>query len=352
MIVNILYILLAIVLLGVLVMVHEFGHYLVGRLTGMTVLEFSIGFGPKLIGWRRKEIDYSLRVIPLGGYCSFLGEDEKNDDPRAMNNKPVWRRFLTIFAGPAMNFVFAFLACVALLMGYMTAGIATPTVEDVYQDMPAAEAGIQAGDVIVEANGEEIAFSEEGAQKLRDLISTSPVDEEIEFVVERNGERINVSAAPALMTDEQTGTSSYMIGIVFEGRTYTLGEALAQAPRTMIDFVKMMLDALKNLVFHGEGVDEMAGPVGIISVVSEVAREGFYMVLYILFVISLNLGLMNLLPLPALDGGRLVFLIVEAIRRKPIPPEKEGMVHGVGMLLLLGLILVITYQDIVRLIAG
>ena len=268
MIVNILYILLAIVLLGVLVMVHEFGHYLVGRLTGMTVLEFSIGFGPKLIGWRRKEIDYSLRVIPLGGYCSFLGEDEKNDDPRAMNNKPVWRRFLTIFAGPAMNFVFAFLACVALLMGYMTAGIATPTVEDVYQDMPAAEAGIQAGDVIVEANGEEIAFSEEGAQKLRDLISASPVDEEIEFVVERNGERINVSAAPALMTDEQTGTSSYMIGIVFEGRTYTLGEALAQAPRTMVDFVEMMLDALKNLVFHGEGVDEMAGPVGIISVVS------------------------------------------------------------------------------------
>ena len=128
--------------------------------------------------------------------------------------------------------------------------------------------------------------------------------------------------------------------------------ALAQAPRTMVDFVEMMLDALKNLVFHGEGVDEMAGPVGIISVVSEVAREGFYMVLYILFVISLNLGLMNLLPLPALDGGRLVFLIVEAIRRKPIPPEKEGMVHGVGMLLLLGLILVITYQDIVRLIAG
>ena len=120
----------------------------------------------------------------------------------------------------------------------------------------------------------------------------------------------------------------------------------------MVDFVKMMLDALKNLVFHGQGVDDMAGPVGIISVVSEVAREGFYMVLYILFIISLNLGLMNLLPLPALDGGRLVFLIVEAIRRKPVPPEKEGMVHGIGMLLLLGLIVVITWQDIARLIVG
>ena len=143
-----------------------------------------------------------------------------------------------------------------------------------------------------------------------------------------------------------------MIGIVFPGRTYHFGEALAAAPRLMVDFVKMMLDALKNLVFHGQGVNDMAGPVGIISVVSEVAREGFYMVLYILFIISLNLGLMNLLPLPALDGGRLVFLIVEAIRRKPVPPEKEGMVHGIGMLLLFGLIVVVTWQDIARLIAG
>ena len=352
MIVNILYILLAIVLLGVLVMVHEFGHYIVGRLTGMTVLEFSIGFGPKLLGWRRKEIDYSLRLIPLGGYCSFLGEDENNNDPRAMNNQPVWRRFLTIFAGPAMNFVFAFVVCVVMLMGYFTAGIASPTVESLYADMPAEQEGLQAGDVIVSANGEEIEFSEEGARYLRALIADSPVDEPIEFTVERDGELLSFSVMPALVTDEQTGASSYMLGIVFEGRTYTLGEALAQAPRTMANFVGMMLDSLKNLVFHGEGASDVTGPVGIISVVSEVAREGFYMVLYILFVISLNLGLMNLLPLPALDGGRLVFLIVEAIRRKPIPPEKEGMVHGVGMLLLLGLILVITYQDIVRLIAG
>ena len=132
----------------------------------------------------------------------------------------------------------------------------------------------------------------------------------------------------------------------------SFGEALAAAPRLMVDFVKMMLDAPKNLVFHGQGMNDMAGPVGIISVVSEVAREGFYMVLYILFIISLNLGLMNLLPLPALDGGHLVFLIVEAIRRKPIPPEKEGMVHGIGMLLLFGLIVVVTWQDIARLIAG
>ena len=153
MIVDILYILLAIALLGVLVMVHEFGHYIVGRLTGMTVLEFSIGFGPKLLGWKRKGIDYSLRAVPLGGYCSFLGEDENNSDPRAMNNQPVWRRFLTVLAGPMMNFIFAFIVCVVMLMGYFTAGVVSPTVESVYADYPAAQAGMQAGDVIVEADG-------------------------------------------------------------------------------------------------------------------------------------------------------------------------------------------------------
>ena len=155
MIVNLLYILLAIVILGVLVMVHEFGHYIVGRLTGMTVLEFSIGFGPKLLGWRRKGIDYSLRLIPLGGYCSFLGEDENNDDPRAMNNQPVWRRFLTVLAGPLMNFVFAFLICVVSMMLYE--GVRSlPQIQEVAAGSPAAEAGIAPGDTIVAVNGREI----------------------------------------------------------------------------------------------------------------------------------------------------------------------------------------------------
>ena len=345
MIVDILYILLAIALLGVLVMVHEFGHYIVGRLTGMTVLEFSIGFGPKLRGWKRKGIDYSLRAVPLGGYCSFLGEDENNSDPRAMNNQPVWRRFLTVLAGPMMNFIFAFIVCVVMLMGYFTAGVSSPTVESVYADYPAAQAGMQAGDVIVEAGGVPIGFSEDGANLLRAIIAAAPVDQPIDFTVERAGERLTFSVAPAAMTDE-TGATAYMIGIVFPGRTYNFGEALAEAPRLMVDFVKMMLDGLKNLVFHGQGVDDMAGPVGIISVVSEVAREGFYMVLYILFIISLNLGLMNLLPLPALDGGRLVFLIVEAIRRKPLPPKVENAIMSGSMILVLGLMAFVMLKDI------
>ena len=348
MIVNLLYILLAIVLLGVLVVVHEFGHYIVGRLTGMTVLEFSVGMGPKLFGWRRKEIDYSLRAIPFGGFCKFLGEDEDSDDPRAMNKQAVWRRFLTVFAGAGMNFLFAFLACVVLLMGYISAGAANPSVEMVYEDMPAAEAGMLAGDVIVEAAGEEIEYSAAGAERLREIIAQTPVDQSIELVVERDGERIAFSVAPRESSDGQ----GIMVGIVFPGRTHTFGEAIVQAPKMMIEFVEMMLGWIKDLIFAGEGAGDLAGPVGIVSIVSEVAREGFYTVLYTLFVISLNLGIVNLLPLPALDGGRLVFLLVEAVRRKPVPPEKEGMVHAIGLLLLFGVFIVITYQDIVRLITG
>ena len=348
MIVNLLYILLAIALLGVLVVVHEFGHFIVGSLTGMTVLEFSVGMGPKIFGRRRGETDYSLRAIPFGGYCRFLGEDENSDDPRAMNRQSVWRRFLTIFAGAGMNFVFAFVACVVLLMGYFTAGAASPTAQTVYEDMPAAQAGMQSGDVIVEANGEQIEYSADGAERLREIIAAAPTDEPIELVVERDGERVELSITPQVDETGQTG----MIGIVFPGRTYTLGEALVQAPKMMVDFVEMMLGWIRDLVFTGQGASDVTGPVGIVSIVSEVAREGFYTVLYVLFVISLNLGLVNLLPLPALDGGRLVFLLVEAVRGKPVPPEKEGMVHGIGLLLLLGLIVVITYQDIVRLIAG
>ena len=341
----------ATILLGFLVFIHEGGHYLAARAFGVRVTEFMLGLPGPSIGFTRGGTRFGVTAVPLGGYCSFLGEDENNSDPRAMNNQPVWRRFLTVLAGPVMNFVFAFIVCVVMLMGYFTAGVSSPTVESVYADYPAAQAGMQAGDVIVEAGGVPIEFSEDGADLLRAIIAAAPVDQPIDFTVERDGERLNFSVAPAEITDE-TGATAYMIGIVFPGRTYNFGEALAEAPRLMVDFVKMMLDGLKNLVFHGQGVDDMAGPVGIISVVSEVAREGFYMVLYILFIISLNLGLMNLLPLPALDGGRLVFLIVEAIRRKPVPPEKEGMVHGIGMLLLLGLIVVITWQDIARLIVG
>ena len=346
---NILYILLAVALLGVLVTVHEFGHYVAGRLTGIPVVEFAISFGPKLLKWRRKETDYSLRAFPLGGFCKFLGEDEDSPDPRAMNRQKVWKRFLTVLSGPLMNFVFAFVVVVVLLMGYYTAE-SYPRIAEVYENTPAAAAGLQPGDVIVEMNGEAIAFDDASVYRAREIIAATEPEEPVSVVVDRSGERTALSIMPEIEVTEQGNV--YRIGIAFDGRNFNLGEALAEAPNAVFNTVSQMLAGLRNMVFKGEGLGDVGGPVAIIHLVSEVAREGLYMVLSILFIISLNLGIFNLLPIPALDGGRLMFLLLEGIRRKPVPPEKEGLVHGIGFMLLIGFIVFVTYRDILRLVTG
>ena len=346
---NILYILLAIVMLGIIVTVHEFGHYCVGRLCGIGIVEFSVGFGPRLLGWERKGIKYSLRAIPLGGYCAFVGEDERNDDPRAMNNQPVWKRFLTVLAGPFMNFVLAFVVCAIMLNAYFIAET-YPIVDQVMEGMPAEASGLMAGDRILEVNGVELANDSSGVSLMLKTMQSGDMTRPIDLVVERDGQRMDfaITATPV----ESDGETRYQIGIVFSSRNYGFFESIREAGSYMVETTGLMLDSLKNLIFKGEGLNDTAGTVGIIAVVAQRAREGFYEVLWLMYIISLNLGIMNLLPIPALDGGRLLFLIVEMIRRKPIPPEKEGMVHGIGMILLLGLFVLLTYHDIVRLVTG
>lgn len=351
MMINFLYVLLALSLLGLIVTAHEFGHYIVGRLCGIGILEFNVGFGPKLISWKKNGTQYALRAIPLGGSCMFLGEDEANDNPHAMNNQPVWKRFLTVLAGPFMNFVVAFVVCAIMLNAYFIAET-YPVVDQLVDGMPAAEAGLLPGDRIAEVNGAAIGEGPEGVQAISSAIQSGEAGTELEIVVERDGGRVALSMTPELVTDEETGTSRLQIGIVFRGRTFTFAESIAESGRYMAETTATMLDSLRRLFFHGEGLEDTAGTVGIIAVMSQRAREGMYMVLWLVFIISLNLGIVNLLPLPALDGGRLVFLIVEAVRRKPVPPEKEGLVHGIGLMLLFGLFILLTYRDIVRLLSG
>lgn len=352
---NILYVLLALVMLGVIVTVHEFGHYLMGRLCGIPIIEFAVGFGPRLFGWERKGIKYSIRAVPLGGYCAFVGEDQQHDDPRAMSNQPVWKRFLTVLAGPAMNFLLAFIACAAMLHGFITAET-FPVLASVMEDMPAQAAGLQAGDRIVAVEGTEITNDGYGVSDVSRLIQSVEPGSPVTLTILRGGETLDVTmntqAVETPSEDGQTVTRHGMIGVYFTRRTYTIPEALRYAGTYMVYTTKTMLDGLRGLFFHGEGVEKITGTVGIIAVVSEYAREGMDEVLWLLFVLSLNIGIVNLLPLPALDGGRLVFLIVEAIRRKPVPPEKEGLVHGIGLLLVFGLFILLTFHDIYRLIVG
>ena len=343
MLTNLLYVLIAIVLLGVIIIVHELGHYAIGRLCGIGVVEFSVGFGPKLFGWKRKGIDYSVRVLPFGGYCKFVGEDDDNSAPNAMNRMPVWKRFLTVFAGPAMNFVLAYLAAVVMLC--MFYGTVEPRIETVVADMPAAEAQLQPGDVIIAANGTDITFDADGASVLRGVIRES---DSVELTILRNGETVTATLVPKqVVTDETTGETTPQIGVTFGIKPISLGAAIPEAGRYLYEISGMMLDSLRNLIFKGQGADQMAGAIGTVAVASEIMQTDRSMILYFVVILSLNLGIINLLPLPALDGGRLVFLIVEGIRRKPVPPEKEGMVHAIGLMLFFLLAIVLAWHDIV-----
>lgn len=344
---TILYFILALLLFGLIVFTHELGHFLAARASGIGVEEFSLGFGPKLVGWQGKSTQYSLRLIPLGGYCRFYGEDEQSDREDAFNHQSVSKRILTVFSGPFMNFVLAYLAVLVYLMavGYL---FYAPLVADVTPGMNAEAAGIRAGDVVVEAEGEAIPFSEQGYERLVGLIQHADPAQPIDLVVERDGQRMKLAVAA------QPVGESYQIGIVLGAAQYRypLGEALGQSVVAIKNITQLMLESLGKLFTTGEGLDQTTGPVGLISVMTQTVQQGFDMVLNLIVVISLNLGLINLLPLPALDGGRLVFLLVEAVRRKPVKPEYEGWVHAAGFVLLLGLIVLITFKDISRLITG
>ena len=319
---------LAILLLGMIVMVHELGHYTVGRLCGLGIEEFSIGFGPKLFGWRRKEIDYSIRLIPLGGYVHFTGEDEENPAENSFNNHPVWKRFLTVIAGAAMNFVLAFAAIFLLFMLYAYNNL--PGLTEIVPGSPAEMAGLQPGDRIVAVDGTEITYDQAGFDLLFDLFDERQGAEPFEMTIQRGEEVFDVDIAKA-----QDAEGKWMLGVtVGAHQKISAGSALKESGRTFVSMSTMMLDVLKNLIFKGEGADQVTGTVGVINVVSQSITQGFDMILNLLAVISLNLGILNLLPLPALDGGRLVFLAIEGIFRKPVPRDKEGMVHAIGLYLL------------------
>ncbi len=373
---NVLSILLALVVLGVIITVHEFGHYFVGKSLGIGVVEFSIGFGPKLVSWKRKETKYSIRLLPLGGYCAFLGEDAEAKDPNAMNNQPVWKRFLTVLAGPALNIILAFIVAVVLIAGgyiynpfkYQT----YPVLVQVVSDSPAEKAGLMVGDIVTHANGEEISFDDVGTEKVRDIIMQSS-DKSVALTVARGQadapdqipELIDIEITPLIDATENRPMIGVSFGAYYDTYDCNVFTAIPEAAVMLKEVVVMTVGFLKDMVIGligGRGVDDgaLTGVVGIVSEMSTDVRQGLVLdfsdgmmrILNWILIISLNLGIMNLLPLPALDGGRLVFLAIEGIRRKPLNREREGVVHLIGLALLLALAVFITYKDIARIIGG
>ena len=353
------YILVAILMFGVLIAVHEFGHFITAKLFGIRVNEFSIGMGPALFKREKGETLYSLRLLPIGGYCAMEGEDEENDNPRSFSNKSPWRKLIILAAGSVMNFIAGFVL-VAILFG--TAGsYVVPVVRDFMDGFSCAGAeGLQAGDRIVSVNGHRIfVYSDLSTQ-----LSTA-TGETMDLVVERDGEKVyldNVSLPRQERTDEEGNTTNYR-GITIGAQVLPagLGTKLIYSWNTTLDYVRLVWVSLGDLVRGAVGIKDLSGPVGIVDTMSQVGSQSASVgaaiqnLLWLAALIAVNLAVMNLLPLPALDGGRVFFLLLNgvlfALFKRKIDAKYEGYVHLAGLAALMTLMLMVTFSDIGKIIA-
>lgn len=330
-------VLVAIFVFGLLVFFHELGHFGVAKLVGIKVHEFAIGMGPKLVGFGKGETQYTLRAFPIGGFVRMEGEDEISNDARSFGNKSVLARLAVIIAGPIMNFILALLLFTIL---FYSIGAPSTTLQGVIPGTPAEAAGLMQGDRVIAIDGEEIL----DWNQLIQIVSNSK-DQALEFTLKRNNETIIKTITPEV--DEET--KQVMVGIIPKARKSIIS-AVKSSFTNMLYVIAEIGDFLRRLVARQVTSGEVAGPVGIINMVGQATRAGWMNVVFLAGLISVNLGLMNLLPIPALDGSRIIFLIFEMFRGKPVNPEREGMIHIVGFALLITLMLFITYQDILKLI--
>ncbi len=343
-------VIIAILAFGVLILVHEFGHFVVAKLNGIGVVEFSIGMGPRLISFTKGETMYSLRILPFGGSCMMVGEDGSDPDPRAFNNKPVWSRIAVVAAGPFFNFILAFVLGLIIVHA---AGYDSPQLIDVQEGFPAQEAGMQAGDIITKMNRDHIVV-------YRDISLYLYIHPSDTVTVEykrplSNGTYEKRSAVITPKYSEEY--DKYMIGIVVSGGyqpVHGFFETIKYGAYEVIYSIKTVIRSLEMLVTGKVGMNDIAGPVRMVSIIDETVEEaapyGWQSValtlMDLILLLSANLGVMNLLPIPALDGGRLLFLIIELVRGKPVPPEKEGMIHMIGMAFLMVFMVIVLFHDI------
>ena len=341
-------IILAILAFGMLVIVHEFGHFITAKRGGVQVNEFWIGMGPTLLKKQHNGTLYCLKLLPFGGACVMEGEDSESDNDRAFGKASLPRRMLIVAAGALMNFLVGFLIVLAVIQpNGPNGGYIVSTIDSVDPASTAAAAGgLQAGDEILEVDGYNILLRSDFEMAL-----SRGMDTTYEVVVRRDGEKVTLPAVVLEATIESEDGRK-MIGLTFAEQPDSIGMHVNMAVRTSLNYARLVWVSLGMLVSGQVGVDQLSGPVGVASVMATTASYSISAFLQLVAFISINLGVMNLLPLPALDGGRLVFLIIEGIRRKPVPAKYEGYIHAAGLMLLLALMVYVTGQDIVRLIVG
>lgn len=354
--VRILYILLAVLFFGIMVAIHEFGHFFTAKLLGVKVNEFAIGMGPAFWSRTRGETQYSLRVFPIGGYCAMEGEDEETGDPRAFSVQAWWKKLIILAAGSFMNFLLGLVIVLALYSGVTAVNV--PVVTQFLDGFALeGEQGLMVGDEIVDVDGHAILLYSDVTTYL-----SRNDGKGMDLVVIRDGERVKLKDLPMerkeFLYDGETYTG---FGLVF-GQTRelnALGRVKLSAAQTA-DFVRMVWMSLCDLLTGHVSVREMSGVIGIVDAVSEMgeqsdsAVDGLLNVLFFVAFISVNLSVMNMLPIPALDGGRILLVIVNGIvylfSRKSIPPRLEGYVHTVGFALLILLMVVVAFNDVWKII--
>lgn len=341
-------IIIAIIIFSVIILFHELGHFLLAKRAGIKVNEFSLGLGPKIVGIQRGETFYCIKLLPFGGACMMEGEDEASDNDRAFNNKSVWERISVVAAGPVFNFILAFVFSIIVIA---IAGYDTTTVKAVIEDYPIEQAGIEVGDKITKINNERVYVGRE----INLFLQLHP-GESFDITYIHDGETKTATIEPKL--DEESG--NYYAG--FRGLTAReKGNAFEVVKYSLFEvryWIKTTYKSLGMLITGDVGVKDLSGPVGIVDVIGDTYEqsksEGAVMVLVnmlnMAILLTANLGVMNLLPLPALDGGRLVFLIIEAITRKRVPENIEGTIHFVGLMLLLALMVFVMGNDIFKIV--
>lgn len=347
-----------VLLLGILVLAHELGHFVTAIRLGVEVEEFGIGFPPRIFSFKRKGILYSINLLPLGGFVKITGESgEDASNPKSFVNQKTWKKSLILSAGVLMNFLMAFILLSIGFMWGMPQAIDASTdikliknqgvvIIEVLENSPASVAGLQIGDKLVSVDGLEIQNSE----FIYGFIQENNT-EELNFVVNRGSKTVELTAKPTVMTDGQEpilGVGMLDVGVV----SYGFFSSLWQGAKTTVSMTWQILVAfynlLKDLITTGHLSQGLSGPVGVAIMTGQVARLGWIYIMNFAAILSINLAVLNILPFPALDGGRLMFVLIEKIRGKKLNEKIEAIVHNTGFSLLMLLIIVITWKDVVK----
>ena len=355
-------VIVSVLVFGFLIFIHEFGHYIFARIFKVTIEEFSIGMGPRLFSWQSKKtgIKYSVALLPIGGFVAMPGEngeyndnagegedDPYRDDPNTFGKKPAWQRFIITVAGATINIVAGFLAMI-LLTGLVKIGntevAAYHTAESLGMEPTSMNYGLKEGDVVLEIDGKKVRIYDELSYEIMRR-GNEPVD----VLVMRNGEELLVENVQFPLVTEQDQSFGMLDFKVREVKK-SFGKVMQFSWRKSTLIVRMVWESLYDLISGRYSFGAVSGPVGISSAIGSAAKAGFTSLLYITVLISINLGVMNLLPIPALDGGRLFMILIEMITRKKLPAKVEGIINGVGFILLIGLSIVILVKDTFTLI--